>query len=223
MINSFELTDNICNWIERSQMRMTYPQLKDYLLCTHSTGDKYKMNTIYRIVEENESDLKVFKVLNRQGVAQWINLEGLTYQFKPMEVVAMENPFMDLDAFIAGAREYEKLCVRNATGQHCHGTTLHYEDAYGNRVSKPSVNHAATVDFSKPENVHNYLVDIHSEIMETEKINKKRLTDSKVQNMMSHNNVARTMIDSLLDQLKAGEMSPAAIAVALQNIKKEIA
>lgn len=204
-------------------MRMTYPQLKDYLLCTHSTGDKYKMNTIYRIVEENESDLKVFKVLNRQGVAQWINLEGLTYQFKPMEVVAMENPFMDLDAFIAGAREYEKLCVRNATGQHCHGTTLHYEDAYGNRVSKPSVNHAATVDFSKPENVHNYLVDIHSEIMETEKINKKRLTDSKVQNMMSHNNVARTMIDSLLDQLKAGEMSPAAIAVALQNIKKEIA
>lgn len=223
-------------------MRMPYPQLKHYLLCTHSTGDKYKMNTIYRIVEENESDLKVFKVLNRQGVAQWINLEGLTYQFKPMEVVAMENPFMDLDAFIAGAREYEKLCVRNATGQHCHGTTLHYEDAYGNRVSKPSVNHAATVANSDNETVkrldldvmlrsqresleraREYLIDIHSEIMEAEKINKKRFTDIKNQSTVRTNNVARTMIDSLLDQIKAGEMSQAAIAVALQNIKKEIA
>lgn len=206
-------------------MRMPYPQLKYYLLCTHSTGDKYKMNTIYRIVEENESDLKVFKVLNRQGVAQWINLEGLTYQFKPMEVVAMENPFMDLDAFIAGAREYEKMCVNNAlkgeTGQHCHGTTLHYEDAYGNRVSKPSVNHAATVDFGNYEGVRKNLIDIHNKIMQ--ETDKKRLTDGKVQNMMSRNNVARTMVDSLLDQLKAGEMSPAAIAVALQNIKKEIA
>lgn len=186
-------------------MRVPMPKLKDYLLCTYSASDKYKMNTIYRITEENEADPKVFKVLNHQGIAQWINLEGLTYQFKPMEVVAMENPLLDMDAFIAGAREYEQLCVATAgskthkIGSHCHQTTLHsnYEQ----------MKHNAAV--------------MHANIIEA--TNKKRLTDSETQSTVHSNNVARTMIDSLLDQLKAGEMSPAAIAVALQNIKKEIA